>query len=187
MRVVFADNLLINANEPNPAPSVRPHLGLLSLASVVRGDGHVPLLYDPKLEFLRGHLSLDEDLYRNIARALLAHRPDVVGFTTLGCNFIGVVKMARHLKALEPDLPVLLGGPHATILHREILERFGTFDAIVRHEAELTLPPLLERLERRDFSGLGGITWRRGSEVVVEAGEPLIDDVDKLCPFGGRA
>ena len=72
--------------------------------------------------------------------------PDVLGFTALGCNFVCTCKVASHVKAARPELPVLLGGPHATILSEEILQSFDCFDIVVRNEAEIQLPRLLDVL-----------------------------------------
>jgi radical SAM superfamily enzyme YgiQ (UPF0313 family) len=80
-----------------------------------------------------------------------------------------------------PDLPVLLGGPHATILHREILERFRSFDLVVRNEAEQTLPPLLDRLPGKDIGDLPGVSYRsRYGDVICNSGSPIIEDLDQL-------
>ena len=56
----------------------------------------------------RGDLALDGQLYRRIAGDILRLEPDAVGLTALGCNFICTAKVASHLKAARPDMPVLL-------------------------------------------------------------------------------
>src|SRR5690606_16416329 len=125
MRVVFVDNLLIEQNGTQVETVLQPHLGLISLLAVLEAHGHEGRLYDPKLALAAGRLALDGGLYRAIARELVALDPDVVGFTSLGCNFICTLKVARHVRALAPDVAILLGGPHATILDRVILERYA--------------------------------------------------------------
>ena len=59
-----------------------------------------------------------------------------MGFTALGCNFICTLKVAFYLKALNPELPILLGGPHATILDVQILRSYPQFDVVVRGESD---------------------------------------------------
>lgn len=181
MRFVLVDNLIYEGLHTAPKYDLQPHLGLLSLAAVVRANGHEPEIYDPKLDLLNGHLQLESSLYQKFALRILERSPDVVGFTALGCNFNCVVKVADHIKRLVPELPVLLGGPHATILHREILERFSSFDLVVRNEAEQTLPPLLNRLARMDIGDLPGVSYRnRYGEVICNPGSPIIEDLDQL-------
>lgn len=180
MRILFVDNLLINNNNPFEPFDLQPHLGLLSLIGLIENAGHQGALYDPKLRVAKGELSLDESLYRQMAYDLLQYEPDVIGLTSLGCNFICTVKVASHVKSINPDLPILLGGPHATILDRQIISRFPQIDVIVRNEAEMTLIPLLDSLRQKRLEYVQGITFRRGSEVVVNPGSPLIEDLDAL-------
>jgi len=183
MRLVLVDNLLLdNGNSGTEDSYLQPHLGLISLIAVANGAGHSALLYNPKLDLARGDLQLCGSLYREIADRLLAQDPDVVGLTSLGCNFICTSKIAAYLKAKSPHLPILLGGPHATILDTEILSRFPQFDVIVRNEAELTLLPVLDAISGRDLGGIPGISYRTGTGVTVNPGEPLIADLDSL-PF----
>lgn len=180
MRVVFVDNLLFEDAEGIHRYVLQPHLGLISLISVLEGAGHEALLYDPKVDVSRGLLRLDDQLYQAIADRVLRLRPDAVGLTTLGCNFICTLKTATYLKQREPDLPILLGGPHATVLDRAILQRFEQFDVIVRNEAELKILPLLEALPKRAFLTVPGITFRTAGTVWANAGEPVIQDLDSI-------
>src|SRR5215472_8254470 len=96
MRFVLVDNLIYEGPHTAPKYDLQPHLGLLSLAAVVRANGHEPEIYDPKLDLLNGHLQLESSLYEKFALRILEQHPDVVGFTALGCNFNCVVKVADH-------------------------------------------------------------------------------------------
>lgn len=180
MRIIFVDNLLLEYRDGMYQFYKQPHLGLISLAAVAEGAGHTVALYDPKLELQRGKLFLDGSLYRKIAEQILEFAPDVVGLTSLGCNFICTAKIASYLKSFDSELPILLGGPHATILDRAILRRFPEFDVIVRHEAEHTLLPVLEGLKKRRFHFLPGVSFRDGTTLMSNPGEPLINDLDAL-------
>ena len=183
MRILFVDNLLLEDKGGTPDYVLQPHLGLISLIAVAEAAGHEGLLYDPKLAIARGELRLDESLYREIADQIVRMRPDVVGLTTLGCNFICTLKIANYLKRFDPNLPILLGGPHATVLDRIIIERFQQFDVIVRNEAELKLIPLLNALPSGRLDDVPGITFLRGSDVAVNPGDPIIEDLDAI-PIG---
>jgi len=92
------------------------------------------------------------------------------------------LNVAALLKRYQPDLPILLGGPHATMLHRQILARFSQFDVIVRHEADEIFPDVLAKLEQRNFDGIPGLSWRgaRGLEPHFNPGSPKVEDLDRL-------
>ncbi|MEK6301318.1 MAG: radical SAM protein [Acidobacteriota bacterium] len=177
---MLVDNLLIQSEGSDYRFDIQPHLGLLSLLGVARDAGHEGILYDPKLGLNAGTLELDGTLYERIAGELLSLNPEVLGFTSLGCNFICTLKIASYVRAVAPEIPILLGGPHATILDREILERFPQFDVVARHEAEATLPMLLESLNGPALNHIPGITYREGSAIVRTPSGALIDDLDSL-------
>jgi hypothetical protein len=180
MRLLFVDNLLLEHGGWTHHFDLQPHLGLISLIAVAEANGHQGILYDPKLAIARGELALDASLYREMAAAIRERQPDVVGFTSLGCNFICTLKVAAYLKEADPGLPILVGGPHVSILHREVAERFPQFDVIARGEAEALLPGLLDGLITGHFDDVPGITFRRGNQIVETAQAPVMMDLDQL-------
>lgn len=183
MRVLLIDNLLYEDVGGAPKYELQPHAGLMSLVAVARAGGHEASVLDPKWELSQGRLRLDASLYDELAEDIVRRDPDVVGFTALGCNFALVVRVAGEVRRRRPGLPILLGGPQASILHREILEGIEAFDVIARNEAEDTLLPLLDGLEGRRFGDLPGVSYRTaGGKVVCNPGSPNIEDLDGL-PF----
>lgn len=182
MRLTLVDNFIMPERLNTALFDVHPHIGLISLAAAVQPEGHRVTIYDPKREVRFGRRSYDADFYDAAAQDILATRPEAVGFTTLGCSFLFAVRVAERIKLQEPEMPILLGGPHATMLDRRILEAYDQFDVVVRHEAEQTLPPVLARLETRGFDSIPGLTWRsrtRG-EVRSTPGLPKVEDLDSL-------
>src|SRR5713226_5844454 len=182
MKVLLVDNLVMPEEGSLALLDVHPHLGLLALAAVAEADGHTVQIYDPKRLIKSGRLAYDSTLYERAALGVLAERPQAVGFTALGCSFLFAINVAALIKRREPDLPILLGGPHATMLHRQILERFQQFDIIVRYEADEIFPAVLANLERRDFEGIAGLSWRGSSalELHFNPGSPKVEDLDRL-------
>lgn len=182
MRLILVDNLLIPEKGDVSSLDLHPHLGIISLAAAALKNGHDVSIVDPKWHITKGSLNYDASLYQEIANIIAASNPDAVGFTTLGCSFIFALKVARYLKKQDKDLPILLGGPHATILHKELLEQFDEFDVVVRNEAEETLLPILDGLRHRQFKDIPGVSWRSGVNVYSNQGAPTINDLDSL-PF----
>ena len=192
MKILFVDNLLLKQENSIREMELQPHLGLISLIAVLRKEGYDAGLYDPKLAIARGDLHIDEDLYRHIATALLLQEPDVLGFTSLGCNFICTLKIAGYVRRQRPALPILLGGPHATVLHREIMTAFTEFDVIVRNEAEgkivavvRALPgvgPTKAGLSTGALHQIEGVTFRDNDTIIATSGATTIKDLSTL-PF----
>jgi B12 binding domain/Radical SAM superfamily len=183
VRLLLVDNLLFESDGDFRRFELDPHLGLISLAAVARLGGHAVEIYDPKQDMSRGTLCYDAALYRELAARIASRQPEIVGFTALGCNLHCVARTASLLRQLRPDLPILIGGPQATILHREVLERFAAFDVVVRSEAEETLLPLLDALARDRLDRVPGITYRApNGEIHCNEGNPIIENLDRL-PF----
>jgi len=184
MFVRLVDNLLFEGDADHPVFDLQPHLGLISLTQSVRDAGHCADIFDPKLALIDGRLAWGPSLYDGAAELILAGSPDVVGFTALGCNFHCVVHIAEAVRRRRPELPILLGGPHASILHREILTAMECFDAVVRNEAEATLPALLAVLGTTAMADVPGVSWRDSQgRIVCNPGAPKVEDLDAL-PLG---
>lgn len=182
MKLLLVDNLVLPEEGVLEHLDVHPHLGLLSLAAVAEADGHTVRIYDPKRLIKTGRLPYDDTLYERVAKELLADSPGAIGFTTLGCSFLFAVNVAALIKRSEPEIPILLGGPHATMLHQQILERFAQFDIVVRHEADEVLPAVLANLEQRHFDGIPGLSWRESTSLGLRcnAGRPKVENLDRL-------
>jgi radical SAM superfamily enzyme YgiQ (UPF0313 family) len=182
MRIVFVDNILLDHLGEVSPKDLQPQLGLISLIRIVEDAGHEAVLYSPMLDIAYGELSLTKFIYQRMTDRILRHKPDVVGFTTLGCNFIVTVQVAALLKQQLPTLPIILGGPHATVLHRVIMERFSQFDFVVLHEAEAKILPLLDSIASGDPRSAPGVTWRDQGAIVSNPGVNAVEDLDSL-PF----
>jgi radical SAM superfamily enzyme YgiQ (UPF0313 family) len=181
MKLLLVDNLILPEEGSLALLDVHPHLGLLALAAAAEGGGHGVSIYDPKRLIRSGELTYDATLYERVATELLAQRPDAIGFTTLGCSFLFAINVAALLKQREPELPILLGGPHATMLHRQILERFPQFDIVARHECDEIFPEMLEHLDRRCFERIPGMSWRVSGSLRFTEGKPKVEDLDSLA------
>ncbi len=162
MRLTLVVNLVMPDIGRLSLLDLHPNLGLLSVAAVAKREGHTVRIYDPKRAVRFKQVAYDASLYEQVAFIILRDRPDAIGFTTLGCSTLFALNVAEHIKRQEPEVPLLFGGPHATMLHRQLLERFPQVDVVVRHEAEETLPGVLRNLERRQFDSIPGISWRQG-------------------------
>jgi radical SAM superfamily enzyme YgiQ (UPF0313 family) len=176
--------------EPDPSVmfSFAP-LGLLSLTAtlrVERPDADCEL-YDLNRRIISGAIPLDDGIYSGAARDICAHTPDVVGFMTECDSYHHVLQIAAQIKALSPQTAVVLGGPHASLVARQTLDRVTGVDAVVIGEGERTFPELLDSLTASTPWAVPGalISVRRdsrnGSARVLDGGpRELIADLDRL-------
>jgi radical SAM superfamily enzyme YgiQ (UPF0313 family) len=122
-----------------------PPLGLLTLAAVLEDEGHSVCVLDMNLKGIRDHRWFD-DFYANATRWIAESNPDVVGFTSMALESHVCLELARRIKALDPGIVTVLGGPHFGSIAREVLSLFSWIDYVVVGEGEAALPALLRSL-----------------------------------------
>ena len=85
---------------------------------------------------------------RALAAAILDRRPQIVGFTCYLWNIQRTIWIARQLKAAQPGVRILLGGPEITADNRWVLEQ-PAIDLAAIGEGEQTFVELLRGAARR--------------------------------------
>jgi radical SAM superfamily enzyme YgiQ (UPF0313 family) len=158
-------------------------LGLLSLAAVLEGAGHAVAFIDWNHEISSGRLSLDQDFYEAAARRIAEESPDLVGFSTMCNSYHITLRMAEAWKRGNPRVPVILGGPQASVADTGTLAAFPFVDFILRGEAERTFPRFLGEWDAgaRDFA-TPGLTYRQAGKIARNPDAELVPDLDDL-PF----
>jgi radical SAM superfamily enzyme YgiQ (UPF0313 family) len=90
--------------------------------------------------------------------------------------------VAREIKTLYPRAHVVVGGPHATPLAREMLVHHPEIDTVAIGESEATFLELIDRLERgQATAGLPGTAFRDNDQVLVAPERHAIEDLDGLA------
>jgi len=145
-------------------------VGLCSLHAVVRAAGH-----DSRLA------NWSRTGWRAIEAQLREARPDVVGISTFTFNRHASLRLAALVKRVLPGAFVVLGGPHPSHLHRQLLVDHPEVDFIVRGEGETTLPQLLDTLANgADPARIRGLALRRDAEVIDTGWPEPIASLDSL-------
>lgn len=116
-----------------------------------------------------------------------AFSPDLIGITTNTCVFDSVIALTSLLKGRLPDVPIILGGPHASALPERSVKESGA-DFIAVGEGELTFEELVHMVKesKNDWEKIDGLAYRDGTgNVVVNRPRQLIKDLDTV-PFPAR-
>ncbi|HOU54819.1 MAG TPA: radical SAM protein [Myxococcota bacterium] len=131
--------------------SLVPPMGLLSLAAVLRRSGHQVRILDLRLYQHPGPA---------IDSMLREFRPEAIGISLLTFELEAARKKIQRIRSIAPGVPVVVGGPQATAMPRETLDRSGA-DAVVVGEGEDVVTPLMEALaDRADPPDLPGVLVR---------------------------
>jgi radical SAM superfamily enzyme YgiQ (UPF0313 family) len=114
-----------------------------------------------------------------VVRALDA---DLFGLSCWTANRRGVALVAREIKRVHPRAHVVVGGPHATPLAREMLAHHPDIDTIAVGESEETFLELIARLQKSEpTAGLAGTAYRDGDRIVVAPERHALEDLDALA------
>ncbi|MBN1290090.1 MAG: TIGR04190 family B12-binding domain/radical SAM domain protein [Actinobacteria bacterium] len=85
----------------------------------------------------------------------------------------GAIEIARLCKELHPEIPVILGGYSATILHRELMEEYPEIDFIVRGDStEEPLRKLMSFIisENCEISSIPNLVYRSRMGTIAATG-----------------
>lgn len=117
---------------------------------------------------------------REVARVLADF--DMVGISTDCGTYPDAILFARALKQVRPDLPVVFGGPQATVTAPQSVLAFPEVDLVVKGEAEHSFPDLLDRIaaNRADWREVPGGVWIQDGVVQSRPELGLLADVDLL-------
>lgn len=149
-----------------------PPQGLCYLAAIAREEGWDPAIIDAHA------IGLDEV---RLASAILEKEPDCVGFTAPTMLVGSASRTAELVKMKSPKTTVVIGGPHITVMPRETMERFHTFDIGVLGEGERTIAELLRVLETDgDISRINGIVYRENGGVKFTPSRRFIENMDTI-------
>jgi len=162
-----------------------PHLGLAYLAAVSERRGDQVFLFDADVE--------DE----HVTDAVRRYQPDIVGITANTPQVKQAWRTAQAIKNIE-DIPIVIGGPHPSVLPFESAER-PEIDMVARGEGEEIWLEVCDAVEKGlavnpDFSARNlldpqahhlshilGITFKTSDgEMHHQPDHPPIADLDTL-------
>jgi len=174
-RVLPADLARTTASHDRLKIMAFPPLGIQTLAPVLRQHGHHVRMFDT------AHPQMKAE---HLARAAAEERPDVIALSFLSTTTYPAAKsMARRLKTEAPGIPIIVGGPFATLNADRILQDCPDIDCVGVGEGEELLPDYLEHLDGP--GSVAGLVWRSNGRVIENVPRPLLRDLDRF-PYPDR-
>jgi anaerobic magnesium-protoporphyrin IX monomethyl ester cyclase len=169
-------NKVVLVNPPLLKGSIRHQLylliGLAYLAAVLEEDENDVSVID---------CQADQINHDKLRTKLAGLKPDLVGITSMAPTIQSALLAAAIAKDECPNATVVLGGPHATFMDKEILKDEASVDVIVRGEGEYTLRELVQNLfDSQNLHEVKGITFRDNGKIVRNPDRPLIKNLDEL-------
>ena len=150
-----------------------PPMGLAYIGAFLREHGHRVAIIDAEVERLSNTQIMER-----------VQTADLVGITTTAPTYSSGLALANLIKQSNNGTKVVLGGPQATFLDRECLEKSAA-DVVVRGEGEATMLDVADSIESGSLHDVEGITWRDADAIARNPERKLIADLDDI-PFPAR-
>jgi anaerobic magnesium-protoporphyrin IX monomethyl ester cyclase len=116
-------------------------------------------------------------------QAALAERPICLGVTCMtGPQILRAIEASQAAKLKYPDLPVVWGGIHASLLPAQTLQH-PAIDIVVIGEGEATFADVVRALQAgTPLKDVAGIMYKENGRVHSTPGRPFVD-IDKEPPL----
>jgi len=154
-----------------------PPLGLMYLAAPLAEAGHKVMILDaPTLQLTNGE----------ICQEALAFKPDIIGISFYSM-FIRVVHQLTGLLKRNLNVPIILGGPHPTVMPEKVFEEFSDVDFLFRGLGEFSIQHFVEMLQgQTKVEDVLGLAYRENDLIRMNPQADLPENEDDI-PLPYRA
>jgi len=155
-----------------------PPLGLMYIAAYVKEKTNY------NIEIL--DCGVEKIDYNNLENKIKNINPDIVGITAMTFTLIDVIKTAKLVKEVNPNIKIVLGGPHVNIYPEETMAN-SEVDFLVLGEGEQPFIDLLNNINNpENLKNIKGIVFRDKNNNIINTGKrELIQDLD-ILPIPAR-
>lgn len=150
------------------AKPTNPHIGTAYLAAVLLKHGHHVNVLDMRFGYK----------YKYLIKKLKKFNPDFIGITSTSVEYKKAYDLIEKLK--RDKFKVIIGGPHASVMLKKILEETKA-DYAIKREGEETIIDFLNKPDKP--KQVKGLIWRnKNGKIIENKDREKIHDLDKL-PF----
>jgi radical SAM superfamily enzyme YgiQ (UPF0313 family) len=161
-----ADELFVRGSKTSA--SIIPPLGIAYIAAYLRKHGHECRILDGVAQ-----------PYPLEKICKLVRGYDIIGITVVSTYAVRVIELIQALKRSGISEPVVVGGPHVTVMPESLLERGADFAVI--GEGELTMRELVECLAgNKNIEQVPGLVFYKNGRFVYTPPRPHIDPLDRI-------
>ena len=146
-----------------------PNCGIASVGANI-DEGHEVFIID----LIRKRRRLRKYLTKILKRI----RPDLVGLSAMAWQYDTCIRLIRLIKGLLPDVKIVIGGYHATLMNEEIAAspEAEWIDFMIRGEGEEACRRLVNALEGKDrLEDIASLSYKRDQHFVHNPRGELLD------------
>lgn len=120
---------------------------------------------------------------KSFLSSIKIRQPDLVGISFNSFNRWAAFKLIKHIKQINRDIYIVLGGVHPSTLYKQTFEYFyNDLDFIIQSEGEKSLPRLCRALENKsDLSLISGLVYKDKIDgITANRVSEFVNDLDEL-------
>lgn len=126
--------------------------------------------------------NINDPLWEEVRAKIKEIKPDVVGISSVTATYDSALNIAKIVKEINSETPVVFGGVHPSTFPHEVIKE-KSVDFVVRGEGEESFLELIRAIEgNKDFETVKGILYKKDENIIQTPPRPLIDDIDSI-PF----
>lgn len=165
-----------------------PPLGLACIAAVIREKGHNVSIFDASINKKQKVRKIGRGYWygknwEEIKEEIRKYKFDAVG---IGCffsmRFPYALNVAKIIKKIDKNIPIIIGGIHATAEPREVLKN-KEIDYVVIGEGEQTIIDLIKAMHKnskKDLKKIDGLGYKINGKILINPKTRYIHDLDSL-------
>ena len=147
-----------------------PPLGLCYIGAALKKNNHEVKLIDAEAEGYN---------IESILKEIKKYNPDIIGIQGVSPLMDQVTSIAKEIKE-RIKTPIVLGGPHITILRNEVFKEYNCFDYGMIGESEILFPEFINVLEKNyDFNSIPGVLYRKNSDIIFTGERPIYPNINE--------
>lgn len=137
--------------------------------------------YKSYSNYIKALNDADHPTWKLLKKLVAEQNPDIIGITALTTKFGSVIQTAKFCREALPNVPIIIGGPHASAMP-ELTAKIPEADYIIRGEGDESFPELLNALrDHTDLSLVKGLTWKKDGKVINNPDSEFVKDLDSLA------
>ncbi len=160
--------LLITPNPRAEWQGIMPHIGQAYIAQTLLENG---------IEYEVVDMNLGYGL-KEIEHRIERFKPDLVGISLIAFEYKRFYQLLTDIKRFAPNVGIVAGGPHATILRQQLLEECPAIDYGVVYEGERTLTELSQG--QIPVHEIKGVLYRDNGIVKYTGDREFTADLDQI-------
>lgn len=151
------------------------------------GLAYLHAVIEPKYEITTKNYNnyfTETECIEDVRKLLQEEKPDYLLIQMFTFNRVCSYKIITMCRLDFPRVKIIVGGIHASIMYRQLLENYPQIDAVVIGEGEVTIMELLDAFDNgRDLQEINGIAYNLFTgDFTMTPERELIQDLDSL-PF----